>query len=385
MHQADDAGIKTWQTFKQLCLLLARPETSVLPDFSEQDWRTFVRLASDHYVTPALAGSLERLATVPRDVTEYFSVFRELNKARNRGILSALSEILTGLREIGVAAVPLKGTANIIAGVYDDPADRFMGDIDILVRSAQVNKAVVELYRLDYSAKDPEGARRWIRPPTPTHHVEMLTHSETGVGVEIHRALLSEQFDEILRADDVFAGATAVDWNGQSVLIPSPTHRVIHNIAHYQLHHSGYSQGKIELRQLRELALIVSRDAGCIAWPEVELRFNRTGHADVLRRQAAQCLAFMGLRMPVDQGPAEEAEVRLCAKIAEDASRQPSTRSALVRKLARLYLDGFIATPKLAVNLLNPFWWPQRIRGMRDFLRNEQPQEPNRESGIAVR
>jgi len=384
MHQADDAGIKTWQIFKQLCLLLTRPETSVLPDFSEQDWGTFVRLASVHYVTPALAGCLERLATVPRDVTEYFGVFRELNKARNTLILSALSEILTALREIGVAAVPLKGTANIIARVYDDPADRFIGDIDVLVRSAQVNKAVAELYRLDYRAKDPEaGSRRWVSPPT--HHVEILTHSQTGVGVEIHRALLSQRFDEILRADDVFAGATAVDWNGQSVLIPPPTHRVIHNIAHYQLHHCGYSQGKIQLRQLRELALIVSRDAGSIAWPEVELRFNRTGHADVLRRQAAQCLAFMGLRMPVDQEPAEEAEVRLCAKMAEDASRQPSTRSALVRKLARLYLDGFIARPKLAVNLINPFWWPRRIRGMRDFLRNEQQQEPNRESGIAVR
>jgi len=282
--------------------------------------------------------------------------------------------MLAGLREIGVEAIALKGVASLIAGLYDGPADRFMGDVDILVRPAQISEAAGRLRELGYSeAISEEPGYRWVarRQRVATHHLDMRRHVRTGVGVELHHALFAAEFDEILPADDVFDGATRVQWNGQSILVLSPTHRLVHNIAHEQLHHSRYSRGLIQLRQLRELALILSRHGDSVAWREVEERFERTGQVQVLGRQAAQCFALMGVRMPVVHSSPEETESHLRAKMTESLSRK-LVRRAMMRKLGKTYFDNFIAQPRLALNLLNPVWWPQRIRHARDYLRHQR-------------
>ena len=374
MRRTDYAHVSPWETFKRLCRLLAPSPPRVPPDLSRWDWETFVHQASVHLVTPALAMPLDRWATAPAEVRQYFIAFHDLNDKRNKTALGAVSEMLAGLREIGVEAIALKGVASLIAGLYDDPADRFMGDVDILVRPAQVSEAAARLRELGYTrTNSEEPAHRWVVPPQrgPTHHLEMQRHLRTGVGVELHHGLFAAEFDEVLPAADVFDGAAKVEWNGQNIFIPSPTHRLVHNIAHDQLHHSRYSRGLIQLRQLRELALILSRHGGTIAWPEVEERFDRVGQAPVLRRQAAQCFALMGLRMPIEQTSPEEAESLLRARMTENLSRH-AVRRAVTRKLGRFYLDSFAAQPALALNLLNPAWWPQRIRHVRDYLRYQR-------------
>jgi hypothetical protein len=90
-----------------------------------------------------------------------------------------------------------------------------------------------------------------------------------------------------------------------------------------------------------------------------------------LRRQAAQCFALMGLRMPVDQLSPEEAETHLRATMTENLSRK-TVRRAMLRKLGKIYFENFVTQPTLALNLLNPVWWPQRIREVRGFLRDQR-------------
>lgn len=115
MRREDHTRVSPWQTFKRLCLLLAPAPTRVSPDLSGWDWETLVYQASVHLVTPALAGPLNQVAIVPAEVRQYFSAFHDLNERRNKTVFAAVSEMLAGLREIGVEAIAFRKNP-VIAG-----------------------------------------------------------------------------------------------------------------------------------------------------------------------------------------------------------------------------------------------------------------------------
>jgi len=44
----------------------------------------------------------------------------------------------------------------------------------------------------------------------------------------------------------------------------------------------------------------------------------------------------------------------------------------VLREMMREYAFWFIRDPRLAFNLLNPLWWPQRIRNIRDVVKRNR-------------
>jgi Uncharacterised nucleotidyltransferase len=169
LHCAVDAGVKSWESFKLLCLLLAPSKPALAAEVGDADWDTFVEQASTHFVTPALATPLQCRGIALDDVQKYFTLFHELNAGRNRTILAAARKILAALGEIGVRAVALKGVASFASGLYRDPADRVLSDVDILVRPTQVDEAAAVLCRLGYVSEErpAEECPRWVRPVWP--------------------------------------------------------------------------------------------------------------------------------------------------------------------------------------------------------------------------
>jgi hypothetical protein len=120
---------------------------------------------------------------------------------------------------------------------------------------------------------------------------------------------------------------------------------------------------------LRELARIVARYGQTVDWENIERRFLKGGHADVLRERAAICPALMGVHMPVEQADSAEEVNRLRAnmlRLPPDAV----PRSVLTKlwALSEIYFKNFARDPLLAINFLNPRWWPNRLRGIWRFL-----------------
>lgn len=368
MPEANSEGLRRWRALEQICALLTLSPSPPPSDVAEWDWDAFVELANVNAVATALARPLQALGCAPGEVTDYFHTLNELNARRNVLLEDALDPLLLGLEAAGIKSVLLKGAASLVDGLYDDPADRFLSDIDVLVASEHVEDAEQRLASMGYHARPSPVPARWTRPrPTISHQLPIMIHAASGVGVEIHRSAFKGELDPLLPGASIIARAQAVSWKGRTVLIPCATDRLIHNIGHDQLHHHRSDDGDCELRQLRELALIASRRGADVDWSYVEKQFERVGEGDVLREHAARCLAMLGWRLPIDQLPASEALARVRASVIGKTAPPPGAAEKLLQ-LAGAYASSFFRDPALALNLLNPVWWPQRWRGIKKLF-----------------
>jgi hypothetical protein len=362
MRVASAGELKRWAAFLDLCAMLAPKAASPSPGRDDENWEMIVRCASEHMASPAVWRAIEADTTAPEEVKTYFQAIHEVNAARNRRILKGLDELLARFDEHGIKSVLLKGGASIASGLYDDPAERVLVDIDVLIAPKQLKAAETALRTNGYEDAAPsKGPPRWFRPPH--HHLPPLIPPTGGFSIELHFSLVeSNQFESLLPPAAILQRAIEVPWNGRSIFVPHPTDFLIHNIVHSQLHHDLQSHGTIELRQLRELALFVVRYRDEVDWIEAERRFSSAGFGRVLAEQAIYSQALMGVAFPVGECDAQRAMDRLRSSIL-------TPDRGVWAELADIYIGGFLRDPRLAINLLNPFWWPERIGNIRALLK----------------
>ena len=70
---------------------------------------------------------------LPEVLANHLKEIYELNHTRNGQILLQMKEMNTTLNKAGISPIYLKGTGNLIDGIYDDIGERIIGDIDFLV------------------------------------------------------------------------------------------------------------------------------------------------------------------------------------------------------------------------------------------------------------
>ncbi len=91
------------------------------------DWGKVVQLSTKHYVFPALYCNLKRanlIELVPKDLVEYMEHITQLNRERNQQIITQAKEINELLLENDITPIFLKGTGNLLEGLYEDIAER---------------------------------------------------------------------------------------------------------------------------------------------------------------------------------------------------------------------------------------------------------------------
>ena len=64
-----------------------------------------------------------------------------LNRERNQQIITQARALNTLLLEHGLTPIFLKGTGNLLAGLYTDIAERMVGDIDFIFSKQRVPKS----------------------------------------------------------------------------------------------------------------------------------------------------------------------------------------------------------------------------------------------------
>ncbi|MGA8170484.1 MAG: nucleotidyltransferase family protein [Methylocystis sp.] len=371
MRVASPEELKSWTAFQDLCAMLAPGALAPVPARDDEDWAFIVQFASEHMASPAVWRAVEHAAAAPEDVKTYFRAVREMNAARNKNILDGLDQMLALFEERGIKSVLLKGGASLVSGLYDDPAERFLLDLDVLVEPGQAAAADAVLRSVGYTATGNDDAppTRWFVPVI--QHLPALTSPTGGFVVEIHTGMVGlKKLERMIPAAAVMERAISVQWNGRSILVPRPTDFLVHNIVHSQLHHELHAQGTIELRQLRELAFCVARHRDELDWIDIERRFADAGRGRVLAEQAIYSKALMGVAFPIATPNPDKAINRLRATMTKSVLK-PAPRSPWAA-LATTYLRGVLITPRLALNLLNPLWWPARLRLIRSILRGER-------------
>ncbi len=153
------------------------------------DWDSVVKVSTGHYVFPALYCNLKRadfLHYLPQELVSYMEYITNINRGRSEQIINQAKELNTLLLANNITPIFLKGTGNLLAGIYEDIAERMVGDIDFIFSKEDYLKAITILRESGYS----EVEKRNYYAPDLARHYRRLQKENNIAAIEIHSELL---------------------------------------------------------------------------------------------------------------------------------------------------------------------------------------------------
>jgi hypothetical protein len=166
-----------------------RDEIEIMLKTTEVDWDAVVKVSTSHYVFPAIYCNFKRadfLKYLPADLVEYMIHITNLNRERNTQIIQQAQELNSLLLANNIRPIFLKGTGNLLAGIYDDIAERMVGDIDFIFSKEDYPKAITILREFGYS----DVSKYKYHFPAQKHY-RRLQKENNIAAIEIHNDLLS--------------------------------------------------------------------------------------------------------------------------------------------------------------------------------------------------
>ena len=134
-----------------------RDEIEIFLKTTDVDWDAVVKVSTAHYVFPALYCNFKRadfLKYLPADLVEYMIHITNLNRDRNTQIIQQAQELNSLLLANNIRPIFLKGTGNLLEGLYEDVGERMVGDIDFLFSEEDFFKAIDILKKDNYSKSE---------------------------------------------------------------------------------------------------------------------------------------------------------------------------------------------------------------------------------------
>jgi hypothetical protein len=228
----------------------------------EIDIENFVQLCSDHLIIPAIYLKFQKhhiLELLPNELVESLQGIYELNRERNEQILKQIDDIAAELNKENIQPVFLKGTANLLDGLYSDLGERLIGDIDLLVsendylRTAAILKACGYRHHETISYVD----------FTSRKHYPALHKNGAPASVEIHRIMVSDRLQAAIRPEDIFRDKEPISGK-HGIYVPSDAHKLTHTFAHDQLEDWGNAYKQAGFRAMYDLYLLSKRMTGSL-------------------------------------------------------------------------------------------------------------------------
>ena len=213
------------------------------------DWDEVVKLSTAHYVFPALYCNLKRasfLSYLPKELVEYMKYITELNRERNEEIIAQAKELNTLLLEHNITPIFIKGTGNLLEGLYDDIAERMVGDIDVIFSKEEYPRVIQFLNLNGYYSETK-------LKTTPTfRHYPRLINSTRIAACEIHSELLDEKYRHefdyklIIKKIQTINNFSVLNFEDQLTL----------SIATYQINEFGFMNKSLPLRNAYDVFLL---------------------------------------------------------------------------------------------------------------------------------
>ena len=180
---------------KFLVNILYRPASEILNgvDINNINFEKLITLASGHLMLPALFFNIQKKKAsylFPEDFIAYIKSIYAINKARNEILLEEAKELSELLVENNIKHIFLKGTALLLANVFEDIGERMIGDIDFIIQHKDEEKIKNVLEKNKYSSKKPVGLLRLFRH----RHLPKTTHKNKIIAIEPHLKLLDARY-----------------------------------------------------------------------------------------------------------------------------------------------------------------------------------------------
>ena len=164
-----------------------RDEIELILKTTDVDWDEVVKVSTANYVLPALYCNLKRadfLQYLPQDLVIYMDYITKINRERNEQIITQAQELNTLLLANNITPIFLKGIGNLLAELYDDVAERMVGDIDFLFSKEEFPKAIEVLKNNDYSFTTKIPFEYQFK------HYPRLTKKDRIAAIEIHKEII---------------------------------------------------------------------------------------------------------------------------------------------------------------------------------------------------
>ncbi len=107
------------------------------------DWDAVVKVSTAHYVFPALYCNLKRadfLQYLPQELVSYMEHITDINRERNKQIISQAKDLNSLLLANNIRPIFLKGTGNLLAGIYEDIAKGWWGILILFSQKKTIQK-----------------------------------------------------------------------------------------------------------------------------------------------------------------------------------------------------------------------------------------------------
>jgi hypothetical protein len=265
----------------------------------------------------------------PRDALTLLHDQFTQQQHRSAQLLDAAAAVTAALRTNGIEHLVLKGLP-VAHRWYGGSGARFTWDLDVLVREADVPRALHTLHHLGFAP--PTGTRRLTRVVRRVAHALECRRAD-GLSLDLHwafRRLPGVQFD----AERVFAGRQMVEVSGQALPVPADEDtltQVLLGIA------ADVDRSRCRLRALWD-AYVILRERPAASWAPYLAARRADGSAGLV---AAALSLVVSLLDPADA-----------------SAVMPALRTAPVPPRARLHADHAAA-----------IWSrpPNALRGHLDF------------------
>jgi hypothetical protein len=247
--------------YKETLFFIAKCLTISLEDNNRQeiekqlksksiDWDAVVKVSTSHYVFPAIYCNFKRadfLKYLPADLVEYMKHITDLNRDRNTQILQQAQELNSLLLDNNIRPIFLKGTGNLLAGIYEDIAERMVGDIDFIFSKEDYPKAITVIREFGYS----DVSKYKYHFPS-TKHYRRLQKEKNIAAIEIHKELLLEKHTNEFNYS--FVEKDIQDIKGVTVL--SYANKLNLSIIANQINDSGFYYKTMALRNAYDVFLL---------------------------------------------------------------------------------------------------------------------------------
>lgn len=211
------------------------------------NWDNVVKVATAHYVFPALYCNLKRknlTQHLPKELVAYMKHITDLNRERNTQIIEQAKEINELLLANNIKAVFLKGTSYLLQGLYEDIAERMVGDIDFLVQKNQYQKTINLLKNNLYktNVKDKHIIFKSI-------HYPKMVKDGAICAIEIHHKIILSKYSNYYNYKLFYKNHRVI----QNIHIPSNDNQILHNVINKQFSDRGRFYKSVSLRNCYDL------------------------------------------------------------------------------------------------------------------------------------
>jgi hypothetical protein len=260
-----------------------------LDRLNERGWNELLEATARHGLQPLfyerLTSGRGSMAKTPESILQALREAFLVSGASNELLYQDLRQVLRKLRERDIPVIVLKG-AHLAELVYEQPALRPMGDIDILVRQPDLSKTAASLCQMGYCWKTEalacrqEALEAWLKEEPLAEHLTPFLTRPPHPPIEVHWTIDRAHAAPL---QGLWSRARRATIAGEETMVLSPEDLLLHLCLHASRH-----QFEFGLRLLYDIRTALDRYGREIQWDRVRSRIRDWG---------VERSAYMALRL----------------------------------------------------------------------------------------